>query len=83
MIIQGTAADIITVAMVHARDRLRDEGLDTRLVLQIHDELLFEAPEGEVERAVEIVREEMTGAFAMDPPLDVDVGVGENWLEAK
>jgi len=83
MIIQGTAADIIKVAMVHARDRLRDEGLDTRLVLQIHDELLFEAPEGEVDRAVEIVREEMTGAFAMDPPLDVDVGVGENWLEAK
>jgi DNA polymerase-1 len=83
MVIQGTAADIIKVAMVHARDRLRDEGLDTRLVLQIHDELLFEAPEGEVDRAVEIVREEMTGAFEMDPPLDVDVGVGDNWLEAK
>ncbi|MBN1528431.1 MAG: DNA polymerase I [Thermoleophilaceae bacterium] len=83
MVIQGTAADIIKVAMVHARDRLRSEGLETRLVLQIHDELLFEAPEAEVDRAVEIVREEMTGAFEMDPPLEVDVGVGENWLEAK
>ena len=83
MVIQGTAADIIKVAMVHARDRLRSEGLETRLVLQIHDELLFEAPEDEVERAVAIVSEEMTGAFAMDPPLEVDVGAGENWLEAK
>jgi DNA polymerase-1 len=52
-------------------------------VLQIHDELLFEGPEGEVEAATEIVRGEMINAFEMDPPLEVDVGVGENWLEAK
>jgi DNA polymerase-1 len=83
MVIQGTAADIIKVAMVRARDRLRDAGLDTRLVLQIHDELLFEAPEAEVEEAAELVRAEMAGAFAMDPPLVVDVGTGANWLEAK
>jgi DNA polymerase I len=83
MVIQGTAADIIKVAMVRARDRLREAGLDTRLVLQIHDELLFEAPDAEAERAVEVVRTEMAGAFAMDPPLEVDVGVGRNWLEAK
>jgi DNA polymerase-1 len=83
MIIQGTAADIIKVAMVRARDELRDAGLSTRLVLQIHDELLFEGPEDEVERASEIVRREMAGAFEMDPPLEVDVGVGENWLAAK
>ena len=76
MVIQGTAADIIKVAMVRARDRLRGEGLATRLVLQIHDELLFEAPEAEVGRATEIVREEMAGAFEMDPPLEVDVGSG-------
>ena len=56
MIIQGTAADIIKVAMVRARDRLREAGLDTRLVLQIHDELLFEAPDAEADAAVEIVR---------------------------
>jgi DNA polymerase I len=83
MVIQGTAADIIKMAMVRCRDELRAAGLGTRLVLQIHDELLFEGPEAEVERASEIVRREMAGAFEMDPPLDVDLGVGENWLEAK
>ncbi len=83
MVIQGTAADIIKVAMVRARDSLRAAGLETRLVLQIHDELLFEGPESEVEPACEIVQREMAGAFEMDPPLEVDVGSGENWLEAK
>jgi DNA polymerase I len=83
MVIQGTAADIIKVAMVRCRDELRAAGLDTRLVLQIHDELLFEGPDAEVERASEIVRREMAGAFQMDPPLGVDVGGGQNWLEAK
>ena len=83
MVIQGTAADIIKVAMVRCRDKLRAADLCTRLVLQIHDELLFEGPEGEVERASEIVRREMADAFDMDPPLEVDVGAGQNWLEAK
>jgi DNA polymerase I len=83
MVIQGTAADIIKVAMVRCRDELRSAGLATRLVLQIHDELLFEAPEAEVERGSEIVRREMANAFEMDPPLEVDVGAGTNWLEAK
>ncbi len=83
MIIQGTAADIIKVAMVSCRTALRDAGLSTRLVLQIHDELLFEAPEAEVEQACGIVRTEMAGAFEMDPPLEVDVASGLNWLEAK
>jgi DNA polymerase I len=68
---------------VRARDELRTAELSTRLVLQIHDELLFEGPEDEVEAASEIVRREMAEAFEMDPPLEVDVGVGENWLEAK
>jgi DNA polymerase I len=83
MVIQGTAADIIKVAMVRARDELRGADLRTKLVLQIHDELLFEGPEEEVEAASGIVRREMAGAFEMDPPLEVDVGVGENWLDAK
>jgi DNA polymerase I len=83
MVIQGTAADIIKVAMVRCRDELRAARLETRLVLQIHDELLFEGPDAEVERASEIVRREMAGAFQMDPPLGVDVGSGQNWLEAK
>jgi DNA polymerase-1 len=83
MVIQGTAADIIKVAMVDSVRALRDAGLSTRLVLQIHDELLFEGPEPEVDAASEIVRREMAGAFEMDPPLDTDLGVGTNWLEAK
>jgi len=83
MVIQGTAADIIKVAMVDSVRALRDEGLRTRLVLQIHDELLFEGPESEVDAACEVVQREMAAAFDMDPPLDTDIGVGTNWLEAK
>jgi DNA polymerase-1 len=82
-VIQGTAADIIKLAMVRCHAAIRDAGLATRLVLQIHDELLFEAPESEVEAASAIVREQMAGAFEMDPPLAVDLGVGDNWLDAK
>jgi DNA polymerase-1 len=69
--------------MVRCVRALREAGLKTRLVLQIHDELLFEAPEAEVDAASAIVRREMAGAFALDPPLDVDLGVGPNWLAAK
>jgi DNA polymerase-1 len=82
-IIQGTAADIIKIAMVRADAALREAGLATRLVLTIHDELLFEGPAGEVDRASELVRREMEGAFELDPPLVVDIGVGENWMDAK
>jgi DNA polymerase I len=81
--IQGSAADIIKVAMVRAHDALREAGLGTKLILQIHDELLFEAPVEEVDAAKEIVVCEMEGAFPLDPPLAVDVGVGANWLDAK
>jgi DNA polymerase-1 len=82
-VIQGTAADIIKVAMVRASDALAEAGLSTRVILQIHDELLFEGPPEEVEQAKEIVTREMVGAADMDPPLAVDAGVGENWLDAK
>jgi DNA polymerase-1 len=69
--------------MVRARNELRDANLNTRLVLQIHDELLFEGPEEEAPAAGEIIEREMAAAFEMDPPLEVDVGTGKNWLEAK
>jgi DNA polymerase I len=82
-VIQGTAADIIKVAMVRCQRALADTGAQTRLVLQIHDELLFEGPPGEMEEATELVRREMCSAYELDPPLEVDVGVGEDWLEAK
>ncbi len=83
-VIQGTAADIIKVAMVRCQRALRGEpGLSTRLVLQIHDELLFEGPAGEMEAASELVRREMCAAYQLDPPLEVDIGVGRDWLESK
>jgi DNA polymerase-1 len=82
-IMQGTAADVIKVAMVGIARRLREEGRAARLVLQVHDELLLEAPEKEVAAVRNLVREEMTGAYALDPPLVVDVGAGEDWNAAK
>jgi DNA polymerase-1 len=81
--IQGSAADIIKVAMIACHRRLRDEGLASRLVLQIHDELLFEVPDHETTTVTRLVREEMVGAYPLDPPLAIDVGVGETWLSAK
>ena len=82
-IIQGTAADIIKVAMVRCHDKLAEAGLATRTILQIHDELLFEGPEAEAQRAAELVSAEMVGAAELDPPLVVDAGIGPNWLAAK
>jgi DNA polymerase-1 len=82
-VIQGTAADIIKLAMVRCQSGLDEAGLATRLILQIHDELLFEGPEGEADAVRELVAREMVAAADLDPPLAVDVGVGPNWLEAK
>ena len=82
-VIQGTAADIIKVAMVRASDALAAAGLRTAVILQIHDELLFEGPEAEMAQATELVTREIVGAADIDPPLAVDAGVGENWLDAK
>ena len=82
-VIQGTAADIIKVAMIRTHRALRDAGMATRLVLQIHDELLFEGPPAEIEEATSLVEREMCAAYDLDPALEVDVGVGEDWLEAK
>jgi DNA polymerase-1 len=82
-VMQGSNADIIKVAMIRIDRRLREEGRGARLVLQVHDELLLEVPEPEVSAARELVRTEMCGAYALDPPLAVDVGVGDNWAEAK
>jgi DNA polymerase-1 len=80
---QGTAADVIKVAMLRIHDRLREEGRSARLVLQVHDELLLEAPETETSAIKELVRQEMCAAYPLDPALAVDVGVGDDWNEAK
>ncbi len=82
-VMQGSNADIIKVAMIGIHRRLREEGRGAKLVLQIHDELLLEVPETEVSAVRELVREEMCGAYPLDPPLGVDVGVGDDWNEAK
>jgi DNA polymerase-1 len=82
-VMQGSAADFIKVAMVAVQQRLRAEGRSTRLVLQVHDELLLEAPEGEVKAVKDMVREEMEGAFPLQPALAVDVGTGDDWAGAK
>jgi DNA polymerase-1 len=82
-VMQGSNADIIKLAMVAIHRRLRDEGRAARLVLQVHDELLLEVPETQVSAVREVVRAEMCGAYALDPPLVVDIGVGDDWTEAK
>jgi DNA polymerase-1 len=82
-VMQGTAADVIKIAMVRIHARLRSEGRSARLVLQVHDELLLEAPEPEVGPVKTLVREEMVEAYPLDPPLAVDVGAGADWAEAK
>jgi DNA polymerase-1 len=82
-VMQGSNADIIKVAMINIHRRLREEGRGARLVLQVHDELLLEVPEAEIGPVKEVVREEMCRAYPLDPPLAVEVGVGDDWNEAK
>ena len=81
--IQGTAADIIKIAMIRVDDRLKREGLKSRLILQVHDELLIEAAKDEVEEVKKILSEEMQGAADLSVKLEVDMHTGENWYEAK
>ena len=82
-IVQGTAADIMKIAMLRCFGRLAEDGLESRIVLQIHDELLFEGPESEAETVRALAIEEMVGAFELDPPLEVDAGIGPDWLSVK
>ncbi|MBQ5418152.1 MAG: DNA polymerase I, partial [Oscillospiraceae bacterium] len=81
--IQGTAADIIKIAMVRVYKRLKEEKLDARLILQVHDELIIEVSESDKKRAAEILNEEMTGAAELSVPLPADVEEGKSWYEAK
>ncbi len=80
--VQGSAADIIKVAMVKIAARLKDEDLKTKMLLQVHDELVFDVPTAELEAVSAIVREEMEGAVDLSVPLSVEVGSGNNWREA-
>ncbi len=81
--IQGTAADIIKLAMIRVWRRLRSENLQSRLILQVHDELIVEGPQEELSRVCDILKEEMEGAAQLSVPLSADVHSGEDWLQAK
>jgi DNA polymerase-1 len=81
--LQGSAADLIKLAMVGIHRAIRERGLSGRMLLQVHDELVFEVPPQEVETMTELVREYMEKVVKLEVPLVVDIGVGPNWLEAK
>ncbi len=83
MPIQGTASDIVKIAMLHVDEELKRAGLEARLLMQVHDELLVEVPEREVDKVTEILKHEMETAVSLDVPLVADVGVGDNWMDAK
>jgi DNA polymerase I len=83
MPIQGTASDIVKIAMLKVDEEFRREGLDAQLLMQVHDELLVETPAAEAEHVAEILKREMEGAVSLDVPLIVDVGIADNWMDAK
>jgi DNA polymerase-1 len=83
MPIQGTASDIVKIAMIRVNKALEAEKLETKMIMQVHDELLFESPKGEVDRAIEIIKHEMEAAAELDVPLIVEAGSGSNWMDAK
>ncbi|OQX86545.1 DNA polymerase I [candidate division KSB1 bacterium 4484_87] len=80
--IQGSAADLIKVAMIRISERIKKENLQTKMIMQVHDELVFEVPKPELEAAKALIKEEMENAIDLKVPIKVDIGVGENWLEA-
>ncbi len=83
MPIQGTASDIVKIAMIRVANALAAEKLETKMIMQVHDELLFEGPESEIEAAIKLIKREMEAASTLDVPLVVEIGVGDNWMDAK
>jgi DNA polymerase-1 len=81
--LQGSAADLIKLAMVRTHRAIRERGLASRMLLQVHDELLFEVPVAEVEQMRDLVRSQMETVLPLDVALVVDIGVGPNWRDAK
>jgi DNA polymerase-1 len=79
--LQGTAADLIKMAMINIDQRLEEEKFEAKMILQVHDELLFEAPEKEKNKLEKLVREEMEGVYKLLVPLAVEIGVGPNWRD--
>jgi DNA polymerase-1 len=83
MPIQGTASDIVKIAMLRVEEEFNRAGLAAKLLMQVHDELLVEAPAKEAEQVAKILKKEMESAVQLDVPLIVDVGIGDNWMDAK
>src|SRR3982074_3884161 len=83
MPIQGTASDIVKMAMLHAEDAFRREGLNAKILMQVHDELLVECPAGEAEQVAETLKREMEHGVEIDVPLVAETGLGDNWMDAK
>ena len=81
--IQGTAADILKMAMVKLHNILKEKNLKTKMLLQVHDELIFDVPEDEIEEVKEIVRDTMENIYKLDVPLKVEINYGKDWYEAK
>ncbi len=79
--LQGTAADIIKVAMIHIQNRIEELRLSTKMVMQVHDELVFEVPEGETQKALPMIQEEMEAVMELSVPLKVSIHSGKNWAE--
>ena len=80
--IQGSAADIIKIAMIRIHNQLQAQKLQTRMLLQVHDELVFDVPKTELELVKPLIKEAMENAFTLAVPLVADLGVGDNWLDA-
>ncbi|PYS83242.1 MAG: DNA polymerase I, partial [Acidobacteria bacterium] len=83
MPIQGTASDIVKIAMLKVEEALRSAGLKAQTVMQVHDELLVEAPKREAKQVADILKREMESAVELDVPLEVEVGTGDNWMDVK
>ena len=80
--IQGSAADMIKIAMINIHQAMRDAGLNSKMILQVHDELVFEVPLNEVDEMRSLVKKRMEEALELRVPVKVEIGTGQNWLEA-
>ena len=80
--IQGTAADLIKIAMINIHRRIKEQGLGSKMILQVHDELVFEVPDGEIDHMKNLVREGMENVITLSVPIRVDMAAGRNWDEA-
>jgi DNA polymerase-1 len=80
--VQGTAADIMKIAMIKMHQLIKETDVGAKLILQVHDELILDTPNKEIDEVIGLVTESMMGAASLDVPLDIDVGVGDNWDQA-